>query len=172
MAKDKTETMELDARSMAGKELLTCPLIDLSVDEVHFGWSLLDLLEKAAGKRKDDMRELMLAAAESLGEADDKGSLVLVLEDGEIKKEKRQGKDAVKEGAVRKLLVSKGIEPSRVFATRTVSEFDAKAFKELVDEGMISEEEIADLYTPGKVTWALKVVKPGAMPKSLLPGKG
>lgn len=172
MAKTKTETMELDARSMAGKELLTHPLGELSVEEIHFGWSLLDLFEKAAKKRKDDMRDLMLEVAEKHGEADDRGSMIFGLGDGEIKKEKRQGASKVKEAAVRKLLVAKGIDPDRIFVKKTVVQFDADAFKEIVSEGLIEEDEIDALYTPGKVTWALKVKKPGALPKSLLPGKG
>ena len=154
-------------QQLASSPLFTAPLEDMNTDEVHFGWSMLDLMEKAIKPRKEDMRVRLLKEAEEYGLEDPNGSVVLPLGDGEIKKEKRQGKDVVKEADLRDLLITKGVDPNRCFVSRTVYEFDPVAFKQLLADGLITEEEVKGCFTSGKVTWALKVKKPNSLPRSL-----
>jgi hypothetical protein len=165
------EILEADAQDMVMTHLMCIPVEEMTAEEIHFAWSIIDLFDKAAKGRKDDLRAVLMEEAELRGEVDPNGSFILELEDGEVKKEKRQGKDRVKEGPMRNFLKEKGVDPNRIFLSRTVTEFDPKAFKDLLDEGLFTVDEVRELFTPGKVTWALKIKKPGLLPKKLLSGK-
>ena len=172
LVKDTKETKDIlsgSGKALASSPLFTTPLEDLTTDECHFGWSVLDLVEKAIKPRKDEMRVRMMQEAQEYGLEDPKGSLVLDLGDGQIKREKRRGKDVVREADLRALLKDKGINPDRCFAQKIVTEFDPEAFKQLIADGIISEEEVKECFTPGKITWALKVQKPSTLPKALKP---
>ncbi len=161
--KEKTQSLiKKDADSMASLGLLSAPLEALSTDEVHLGWSVLDLAEKVIKERKEEMRERLLLEAENLGKQDEKGSFILDLDEGQVKKEKRVARAKPDEALVRKTLLGLGVNPERVFVTRTVTEFSPEAFQSLVDEGIIPEDKAKEA-TESKITWALKVVPPPAV---------
>lgn len=156
----RVKKLENDAVQISKRGLLTTPLQDLTTEEAHFAWSVLDQLTKLVKERQSDMRERLLEDAENYGTTDDKGSFTLDFAYGKVKKEKRVARAKPNEKAVRELLISKSINPERVFVTRTVTEFDPKAFAHLVEEGVITEKEAEAMYEKGKITWALKVVQP------------
>lgn len=170
MANDEVKLVEVlvqDGEGTLAQKLLTFPIEKMTTPEVHFAWSVLDLVEKVSSERKEGLRVRLFEDAEKLGKEKESGSFVLELEDGKVEKQKRQGKPVVKEGPLRKLLEAKGIPAARVFVTRTVEEFDDKAFKSLLDAGVLDEAEVKALFEPGKVTWALKVEKPEVLPRRL-----
>lgn len=156
----KVKKLEKDAEQIAKRSLLTTPLQDLTTEETHFAWSVLDQLTKLVKERQGDMRERLLSDAEQYGTEDKKGSFVLELPYGKVKKEKRVARAKPNETAVRELLIGKGLNPERVFQTKTVVEFSPEAFASLVEDGVVTEKEAEALYEKGKITWALKVTPP------------
>lgn len=170
MSKKDLELLRQDGVVMVSRGILTTPLEELTDEEVHFGWSILDLVEKASKGRKEEMRDRLLEVAEQLGAEDEKGSYTYVLGDGgQVKKERRQKKDEVKAGKLRKYLSDCGLDPDVCFKKKTVYEFDREAFEDLLEQGLVDKDEVLALFEPGKVTYALKVTKPHGMPKKLLP---
>ena len=169
MSKSKDFLLE-EGQSMFMKDLMTVPAEDMTVEEQHFVWSVLDLFDKACKKRKEELRDRLIETVEAKGIKNEKGHTVLILPDGEVKKEARKRADTAKEGILREILQKKGLDPDVVFVKKTSYEFDAKAFKKLLDEGYVTKEEVKECFIDGKVSYALKVRKPGMLPKQLLEG--
>ena len=152
------------------KDLMTVPVEAMTVEEQHFVWSVLDLFDKACKRRKDDLRAGLFEEIDKNGTEDEKGHVVLTLPDGEVKKESRQKAKVAKEGLLREILQRKGIDPDIVFVKKISYEFDSKAFKKLLEDGYITREEVRECFVESKTTYALKVKKPGMLPKQLLEG--
>ena len=159
--------MGMEGVEFSAQDLISYPVEELTDSEVHFAWSVLDLLEKTASTRKKELRERLLRVAEEKGSLSEKGSFILEFDSGSVTKQKRQAKEIIKEMDLRRLLVEKGISPRRVFVEKIVEEFDEKEFKKLVNEELITREEVEQIVKPGKITWALKVIKPEYLPKAL-----
>jgi hypothetical protein len=166
------ETLKQDGMTISAADLLTYDLEKLSTDEVHFLWSILDLIEKASKTRKDESRDRLLTDAKEYGNKNDKGSFILEVEMGKVTAQRKLAKAKVEQKAVRELLLKKGIPVNSVLVKKTVQEFDVKAFEAMVKDGQISEEEKATVMGTAKESFSLVVEKPGFLPRALAAGSG
>jgi hypothetical protein len=166
------EKLRQDGVQISAAGLLTYALEKLSTSEVHFGWSILDLIEKASKKRKDEMRDRLLHEAKTHGIRDEKGSYVLEVEMGKVTAQRKVQRKKADQQAVRELLMKKGIPVNSVLVKKTVQEFDTKAFEALVADGQITEQEAEGIMGTAKESYSLVVQKPGFLPKALAAGSG
>jgi hypothetical protein len=165
--KNLVEVLKGDAVVMSARDIMTTSLEEMNTTEVHCGWSILDLLEKAAKDRKAEMRSRLLKDIDILGMDDDRGNSWIVLKNGSVKKEVRRSKPRPNEAAVRALLRERGVDSARAFTTRVVEELNLDSLKDLVAKGVISQAELDGVMEHAKETFALKVVKPDYLPKLL-----
>jgi len=166
------ETLKQDGVQISAADLLTYPLEKLITGEVHFGWSVLDLIEKGAKKRKDEMRDRLLDDAKRDGIKNDKGSYILEVEMGKVTAMRKVAKAKVDQKAVRELLMKKGIPVASVLVKKVSQDFDVKAFEAMVKDGQITEEEAAAVMGTAKESFSLVVEKPGFLPRALAAGSG
>ena len=164
------EVLQQDGVAISAADLLTHDLEALITDEVHFGWSVLDLIEKAAKKRKDEMRDRLLADAKEYGNKNDNGSFILEVEMGKVTAQRKVAKAKADQKKVRELLLQKGIPVNSILVKKTVQEFDVKAFEAMVKDGQITEEEKEAVMGTAKESFSLVVEKPGFLPKALAAG--
>lgn len=171
MSDDRKNLLVRDGMTVSESGLLTAPIGQMETEEVHYGWSILDVIEKTAKKRKDAMKKRLMDDAELHGTEDpEKGHLVLDLPMGRVTRQKRVSKPGVNETAVRQLIIKKGIEPALVFSIRSVESLDVGALEDLIRNGTITEDEAETLFIEGKVTWALRVDAPPHLKKQLTSG--
>lgn len=165
------EVLTQDGMTISGADLFTKPLEEMTTDEAHFAWSVIDVLEKGSKERKDEIRDRLLDDAKERGEKTDKGHFVLVLENGRATAQRKLSKAKVDQKVVRDLLMKKGIPVAQVLVKKTVQDFDQKAFDALVKDGQISEEEAAVVMGTAKESFSLIVEKPGFLQKALKSGR-
>jgi len=154
----------IEGTQISARELLKCSLTDLSVEELHMCWSILEAIKKEIGKRQTPMKKALLESAESHGEKNDNGSFILDLGDlGKIKKI-RTARDTTDPEDLKALLRKKRIPLKTVFTQRTIPEqkvedMDERAVKDLVDAEKITVKELAGIASEN-VTWVYKYDAP------------
>ena len=109
--------------------------------------------------RVGTLRKRILAAVEELGEANEKGSIVLPIDDNvsntaNVVKQRRVSK-AFDEDKANDLLKEKGLFET---VTKTITVLDQDAVMAAYYDGKLTDEDIESMF-PEKVTWALILEK-------------
>lgn len=191
--KSKKENVILLPMQMAKSELLFVkPPKHMSEEECVEVWSVLDIMDKKVfSARKKELKSYLLAMAESKGTKNAKGSFIYEVSDGNVTRQRREGKDTLEPGlffakmagntlAMEKCcrktvsltpaqfekvrgLVDKGDTDLLEVLDGAKDSVDAGVFEGLVAADIIPLNEAKSVISPGAVTWALTVKKPSVM---------
>lgn len=177
------------------KTLFATPVEHLSKEAALEVYTSLDVLEKRILKaRKDEIKKYYMdEVLPKEGTVDKKGSYVLELEDGSLKKQRKQGKTEVEpklafdkfkdNDIVRNTCFKFSIELTpeqikRVYELLKVSDSELlsalenadvkvneKAFDGLLKAGIINQEEANEVSIPGDISWSFTTKKPKSIKK-------
>jgi len=136
---------------------------DLTIEEVAEAFSAVKFLSEICEIRLGALREVLLCAAEEMGEATEKGGQRLEVNTTSVLREKRTA-SAPDEKLLSALLTEKQIPTEAAYERVSVLRPSPSRLSLLVERGAISEEEKEALH---KVTWAL-VVHPDKKTRSSL----
>jgi hypothetical protein len=132
-------------------------------DEAATAWAAIDLVEKAAKARKEELRLSLLQRVETNGVENDKGSFEAEFQGIKVIKERRQNKLPTAE-VVEACLKEAGLEYEDGFRGEMVWTMDPSKVEFLTKGGKIDAEKVE---ASKRVTYALKVKPDSDMKKKL-----
>lgn len=132
--------------------------IDILRREVQQYVSLKDQID-ALGVRRDEIKKRLMTSAESFGEPNEKGSLVLAVDDEAtgtraVVKQRRVSK-VMDENAAEKVLRDKDLFDS---CTKQITVLDPDTIMSKYYDGELTDADIDTMF-PEKVVWALVLEK-------------
>lgn len=125
----------------------------MSEAQVVTAWAMLDFVICKAEERKKQLREVLLRFAEQRGEPTKNGGSELKIEGTKVCRERRVA-STPDELKLRKLLDSKNIRYEACFETKTVQVLNVDKLNEMVEEGLVTREEISPFFN---VQYALRM---------------
>lgn len=146
---------------LAGGEILTKPVEEMTVPERTQAHAVLNFLSKRIKDRMDSLREPLLADAQTHGEdvlgTDNRptGSKKLYVEGNKVYDKKSVGKEPDYQ-KMTDLLTSKSIDIEKAYDKVPTYVFNPSKVKMLIDNGFLKEKDVEDLK---KVTHSL-VIEP------------
>jgi hypothetical protein len=134
---------------------ITTPTVKMNLEQKVEAWIALDVVEKAAKKRKEAIRVELLVEIEARGTQNDKGSFVLPMEIAVLTREKRQDKEPALDGLRALVAKTKKIkDEEKPFDEVKALVVNMSKLDSLIERGLLSQEDVDALR---KVTWALDV---------------
>ena len=144
-------------------ETLHTPPEKANLQQIVTMFAMINTLEKALEKRKEQMRELLLAQAKALGDEGEKGSFTLRVGNETVVAEFRQNKDLDTE-ALRALMSTHNVPVLDVFDEVKSLVLNPSKLEYVIDIGKLDKKQVEGLR---KASFALKV-QPGEELKTAL----
>lgn len=143
----------LAASPLLSSAALRSPLDELSLLQQIEAYRVLDEVEKKAKKRKEAIRDKLLAATEKSGTVTDKGGQELLVGGNRVLREKREATQPDDEGVVA-LMNAATIPLVEAFDEVKTFKLNPSKLEFLVKTGRIKAADVSKLH---KVSWALRV---------------
>lgn len=147
------EWAEDECAPFLGGEAMNTEVDAFEVEDLAAAFAYLDYTEKEITKRKNAMRERLLAEADKRGSVTERGGSILFTDAAKIIKERRVGKLPAKTLLI-EMLKAKGLDPNIVFTVVEETIIDPSKLELAIDTGKLDHDEVNGLR---KVSYALKV---------------
>lgn len=147
------EWAEDECAPFLGGESMNTEIDEFEVEDLVAAFAYLDYTEKEITKRKNAMRERLLAEADKRGSVTERGGSILFTDAGKIIKERRVAK-LPPESLLLAMLQDKGLDPLVVFSVVENTIIDPSKLELAIDTGKLDHDEVNALR---KISYALKV---------------
>lgn len=148
-----SEKVENEVRPLMAGSSVATPVSDLSMEEVVESWVALDFVAKKIEKRKEALRERLLAEAEKKGTPTEKGGQSIEIAGTVVTRERRDDKLPDPE-KLKLFLEDRRIDPTLVFETRTIQELSPSRLEFAIETGKLAKSDVDPLKG---VSYALKM---------------
>lgn len=152
-----------EVKPLAGGEILHKKLEDLTPNEAATAYAAVSFVASKLDLRKKALASLLKDLAQKLGESNSKGGQILPTEAAVIHRERRESHKPDGELTLR-LINDRGIDKRLAFDEVTVLEPNPSKLKELVETGLLNQEEFDLLYP---VNFAIRVTPNGELELAL-----